>query len=324
MIHITLPDGSLREYDQPLSIHEMAASISPGLARAAVAGRVNGVQVDCDFMLEQDARVSIITPREPEGLEIVRRSCALLLAMAVKQVYPRAQLLAGSALGDGFFYEFAYDRAFTATDLLLIEARMHQLAATNHTIRRRELPWKKVLAFFIALGEHYKAELIRALPEDDCLWLYSLGNFEDLCHGPHIPSTAILQAFRLAHITRNGAPLQRIYGGCWESQQELDAWLAPQQAVVVNLDERQADYAQSVVDELRRAGVRVNGDLRKEKISHKIRHHREHGVPCLLVIGDKEMSGGFVSARTCTGEDLGEMKVGQIAEWLNAQVHLNA
>lgn len=140
MIHITLPDGSLREYDQPLSVYEVAASISLGLANAAVAGRVDGVLVDCGFLIEGDARVSIVTPQEPDGLEILRRSCALMLAMAVKQLHPNAQLRAGSSLGDGFFYEFAFQRSLTLAELPVIEARMHALAATNHSIRRETAP----------------------------------------------------------------------------------------------------------------------------------------------------------------------------------------
>ncbi|MGH8375039.1 MAG: TGS domain-containing protein, partial [Pseudomonas sp.] len=137
MIQITLPDGSLREYDQPLSVHEVAASIGPELASAAVAGRVNGVLVDCEYIIEADARISIVTPREPDGLEILRRSCALMLAMAVKQLHPHAQMRSGKELGDGFFYEFAVDQPLTPADLPLIEARMQSLAATNHSIRRR-------------------------------------------------------------------------------------------------------------------------------------------------------------------------------------------
>ena len=167
MIRITLPDGSQREYDQPLTVFEVAASIGTGLAKAAVAGRVDGMLVDCGTLIEQDAAVSIITPRDTEGLEILRHSCAHLLAMAVKQLYPSAQVTIGPVIEDGFFYDFAYERAFTPKDLELIEAQMQALAATNHSVRRRELPRDEAIACFEERGEHYKAELIRAIAEGE-------------------------------------------------------------------------------------------------------------------------------------------------------------
>ncbi len=232
MIRITLPDGTLREYDQPLTVHELAASIGAGLARATVGGRVDDQVVDCTFMLERDARVSIITPRDPEGLEILRHSCAHLLAMAVKQLYPGAQLTLGPVIEDGFYYDFAYERPFTPKDLELIETRMHSLAATNHSVRRRELAREEALEYFTALGESYKVELIRNLPAGATISLYRQGDFEDLCRGPHIPSTGILQAFRLTKVAgaywrgnANNAPLQRIYGTCWATLNDLKAYL---------------------------------------------------------------------------------------------------
>ncbi|QXI28528.1 threonine--tRNA ligase [Pseudomonas vanderleydeniana] len=232
MIRITLPDGSQREYDQPLSVFEVAASIGVGLARAAVAGRVDGVLVDCDTLIERDARVSIVTPRDDEGLEILRHSCAHLLAMAVKQLYPSAQVTIGPVIEDGFFYDFAYERPFTPKDLELIEARMQALAATNHSVRRRTLPRDAAIAHFENLGEHYKAELIRAIPEGETLSLYRQGDFEDLCRGPHVPSTGILQAFKLTKVAgaywrgdASHAPLQRIYGTCWARPADLKAYL---------------------------------------------------------------------------------------------------
>ena len=289
MIHITLPDGSLREYDQPLSVFEVAASISLGLANAAVAGRVDGVLVDCGFLIECDARVSIVTPQEPDGLEILRRSCALILAMAVRQLYPDAQLQAGSAVGDGFFYEFAFQRPLTPAELPLIEARMHALAATNHSIRLSQV-------------------------SNERLSLYRLGDFEGFAAGPHVPTTKVLQAFALDHIS--GTSPQRIYGTCWSSQQELDTWRAPPQVMVVNIDERQTGYAHSVTEALRRRGLRANSDLRNEKISHKIRHHSQK-VPYLLVVGEKEKDGGFVSMRSGSGEDFGEKGIEAVFELLN-------
>ncbi|WP_367373585.1 His/Gly/Thr/Pro-type tRNA ligase C-terminal domain-containing protein [Pseudomonas lini] len=293
MIHITLPDGSLREYDQPLSVYEVAASISLGLANAAVAGRVDGVLVDCGFLIEGNARVSIVTPQEPDGLEILRRSCALMLATAVKQLHPNAQLRAGSSLGDGFFYEFAFHRSLTLAELPAIEARMHALAATNHSIRRATAP--------------------RATSTER-LSLYRLGDFESFAAGPHVPTTKVLQAFTLDHIS--GTSQQQIYGTCWSSQQELDTWRAPPQVMVVNIDERQSAYAHSVTQALRRRELRANSDLRNEKISHKIRQHSQK-VPYLLVVGEKEKEGGFVSMRSGSGEDFGEKGIEAVCELLN-------
>ena len=290
MIHITLSDGSLLEYDQPLSVYELAASISAGLAKAAVAGRVNGVLVDCEFMLKADARVSIITPQEPDGLEILRRSCALMLGMAVKQLYPKARLHSGSVLGDGFFHEFEFDRPLNLVDLAGVEARMKMLAATNHSIRRRDS----------------SAHATQLTP-------YLLGDFECLSSGPHVPATRVLQAFALDHIS--GTASQRIYGSCWSSQEELDNWRAPPHVMIVSMDDRQADYAQYVTEALRRSGVRARADLRNEKIHHKIREHSQQ-VPYLVVVGEKEKAGGYVSVRNRNGEDFGRMKVEAVCEWL--------
>ncbi|AWM89421.1 hypothetical protein DJ564_00695 [Pseudomonas sp. 31-12] len=295
MIHITLSDGSLREYDQPLSVYEFAASIGAGLAKAAVAGRVDGVLVDCEFMIEADARVSIVTPQEPDGLEILRRSCALMLAVAIKQLYPKTRLQTGSALGDGFFYEFAFERLLNLVDLAGIEARMRTLAATNHSIRRRKPVTGSV-------------PTQRSLP-------YLLGDFECVSSGPHVPATRVLQAFALDHIS--GTAPQRIYGTCWSCQQELEDWRSPPHVIIVSMDERQADYAQSVTEALRRSGVRARADLRNEKVRHKIREHSQQ-VPYLVVIGEKEKAGGFVSVRSRTGEDFGRMAVEAVCDWLRS------
>ncbi|VVN24931.1 His/Gly/Thr/Pro-type tRNA ligase C-terminal domain-containing protein [Pseudomonas fluorescens] len=296
MIQITLTDGSLREYDQPLSVYELAASIGVGLAKAAVAGRVDGVLVDCAFLIEADARVSIVTPQEPDGLEILRRSCALMLSMAVKQLYPRAQLQIGSALGDGFFYEFTYERPLTLVDLAIIEARMKTLVATNHSIRRRD-------------------PSLRSTPFET-LSPYLMGNFECVTVGPHVPATRVLQAFALDHIS--GTSSQRIYGTCWSCQEELEHWRAPPHVIVVSMDDRQLAYAQSVTEALRRIGVRATADLRHEKVRHKIREHSQN-VPYLVVIGEKEKEGGFVSIRSRTGEDFGRMAVETVCEWLKSK-----
>lgn len=236
MIRITLPDGACREYDQPLSVFEVAASIGSGLAKAAVAGRVDGRLVDCDHLLHSDTHLSIVTASDADGLQILRHSCAHLLAMAVKQLYPSAQVTIGPVIEDGFFYDFAYERPFTPEDLDLIEARMHSLAATNHSLHRRELSREQALQHFAAQGEHYKVELIRDLPQEAVLSLYRQGDFEDLCRGPHVRSTGQLRAFKLTKVAgaywrgdANNAPLQRIYGTCWATRQDLDAYLVRQE-----------------------------------------------------------------------------------------------
>ncbi len=229
---ITLPDGSQRTYPQPVSIAELAADIGPGLAKAALAGQINGRLVDTNFNLEQDAAVSLITARDPEGLEILRHSCAHLLAMAVKQLYPSAQVTIGPVIEDGFFYDFAFERPFTPDDLTQIEARMQELAAADLPLSRRELPRDEAIAYFEQIGESYKAELIRAIPEGETLSLYAQGDFEDLCRGPHVPSTGKLQAFKLTKVAgaywrgdAKNAMLQRIYGTCWADAKALKAYL---------------------------------------------------------------------------------------------------
>jgi threonyl-tRNA synthetase len=212
-----------------------------------------------------------------------------------RQLHPNTQLRAGSSLGDGFFYEFAFRPPLTLTELPLIEARMRALAATNHSIRRETAS--------------------RATPTER-LSLYRLGDFESFAAGPHVPTTKVLQAFTLDHIS--GMSQQRIYGTCWSSQQELDTWRAPPQVMVVNIDERQTAYAHSVTQALRRRELRANSDLRNEKISHKIRQHSQK-VPYLLVVGEKEKAGGFVSLRSGSGEDFGEKGIEAVCELLNSR-----
>ena len=283
MLKITLADGTVREYDQALSVSELASSIGPGLAKAAVAGRVNGLLVDCAFMIRQDARVSLITAREPQGLEILRRSCALLLGMALKQLHAKAELVAAAPVGDGFYCDFTLARALGPEDLQRIETRMIALAAANHSL-------------------HY------------VLASYWSMDGTALAAGPYVPTTRVMNAFALTHLSGKGT--QRIYGVCWTDQQELQAWQATPQLVVINIDERQIDYSQALTDTLRRAGVHAHSDLRNEHIVSKIRQHRSQGVEYVLVIGQREMEGGFVSLRDGFGDDLGRMSVQAVCEYL--------
>jgi threonyl-tRNA synthetase len=229
---ITLPDGSQRSYERPVSIAEVAASIGSGLARAALAGRVDGKLVDTSFLLERDAAVSIVTDRDPEGLEVIRHSTAHLLAQAVKQLFPEAQVTIGPVIEDGFYYDFAYQRPFTPEDLASIEARMRELARADETVTRRVLPRDEAVRLFRDMGELYKAEIIAAIPAGEPISLYGQGDWVDLCRGPHVPSTGKLRAFKLMKLagaywrgdSRNEM-LQRIYGTAWPDQKQLDAYL---------------------------------------------------------------------------------------------------
>jgi threonyl-tRNA synthetase len=229
---ITLPDGSQRSYERAVSIAEVAASIGSGLARAALAGRVDGKLVDTSFVLDHDAAVSIVTDRDPEGLEVIRHSSAHLLAQAVKQLYPQAQVTIGPVIEDGFYYDFAFERAFTPEDVAAIEARMRELAQADLTVTRRVLPRDEAVRLFEGMGEHYKAEIIAAIPAVEAISLYGQGDWVDLCRGPHVPSTGKLRAFKLMKVagaywrgdSRN-AMLQRIYGTAWPDQKQLDAYL---------------------------------------------------------------------------------------------------
>jgi threonyl-tRNA synthetase len=235
-VAITLPDGSKRTFAHAVSVLEVAQAIGPGLAKAALAGRIgdpsNGQLVDTTFILDRDASLSLITARDPEGLDILRHSCAHLLAMVVKQLYPSAQVTIGPVIEDGFFYDFAFERPFTPDDLARIEARMQELAAADLPLSRRELPRDEAVAYFEQLGETYKAELVRAIPEGETVSLYRQGDFEDLCRGPHVPSTGKLQAFKLTKVAgaywrgdAKNAMLQRIYGTCWPDAKALKAYL---------------------------------------------------------------------------------------------------
>ena len=229
---ITLPDGSRREFPQPITVAELAAAIGPGLAKAALAGKVHGRLVDTSFRIENDAPVSIVTERDPEGLEVIRHSTAHLLAQAVKELYPDAQVTIGPVIEDGFYYDFAYKRGFTEDDLRAIETRMQELAKRDATVTRRVLPRDAAVAYFRDLGEEYKAKIIEAIPSNEDISLYRQGEFEDLCRGPHVPSTGKLKAFKLMKVagaywrgdSRNEM-LARIYGTAWGDKKALDAYL---------------------------------------------------------------------------------------------------
>jgi threonyl-tRNA synthetase len=229
---ITLPDGSQRSYERAVSVAEVAASIGSGLARAALAGRVDGKLVDTSFVIERDAAVSIVTDRDPEGLEVIRHSTAHLLAQAVKQLFPEAQVTIGPVIEDGFYYDFAYQRPFTPEDLGRIEARMKELAKADETVTRQVMAREDAVRLFRDMGEDYKAEIIAAIPAGEPISLYGQGDWVDLCRGPHVPSTGKLKAFKLTKLagaywrgdSRNEM-LQRIYGTAWPEQKQLDAYL---------------------------------------------------------------------------------------------------
>lgn len=232
MITITLPDGSSRHFDAPLSVLDVAASIGAGLAKATLGGLVDGTPVDAHYTLSQNAQLVIITEKSPEGLDILRHSCAHLLAQAVKQLFPDAQVTIGPVIEDGFYYDFAYSRAFTPDDLTLIEARMLALSEENLPVSRRLLPRDQAISYFKSLGEHYKAEIIESIPSNEALSLYRQGDFEDLCRGPHVPSTGKLKFFKLLKVAgaywrgdAKNAMLTRVYGTAWPSKKELDQYL---------------------------------------------------------------------------------------------------
>ena len=232
MASVTLPDGSKREYEGPVKVAQVAASIGAGLAKAALAGRVDGKLVDLSHVIDGDAAVAIITARDPEGLEIIRHSTAHLMAQAVKELFPEAQVTIGPAIENGFYYDFSYTRAFTPEDLKAIEARMDELVKKNIPIVREEMPREEAIDFFKALGEHYKAEIISSIPAGEVISLYRQGDFVDLCRGPHVPSTGCLKVHHLMKVAgaywrgdSKNEMLQRIYGTAWATKDEQKAYL---------------------------------------------------------------------------------------------------
>ena len=229
---ITLPDGSQRLFDNPVSVADVAAHIGAGLAKATLAGVVNGQVVDASYMMHEDATLAIVTDRSDEALDIIRHSSAHLLAMAVKELFPSAQVTIGPVIEDGFYYDFAFERAFTPEDLEAIEMRMTELVNADHSIVREEWDRDEAVAFFKSIGEEYKAEIIASIPAGEPIGLYRQGDFIDLCRGPHVPTTAKLPAFKLTKVAgaywrgdSNNEMLQRIYGTAWTSKKELKAYI---------------------------------------------------------------------------------------------------
>ncbi len=232
MIQITLPDGSQRDFPGPVTVAEVAASIGAGLAKAALAGKVDGKVVDTSYQIAANSALSIITAKDADGLEVIRHSTAHLLAYAVKELFPEAQVTIGPVIEHGFFYDFSYKRPFTPEDLAAIEKKMATLAALDEPVLRRVLQRDEAVAYFKSLGEHYKAEIIESIPADQEVSLYREGKFEDLCRGPHVPSTGKLKHFKLMKVAgaywrgdHKNEMLQRIYGTAWATKDDLQQHL---------------------------------------------------------------------------------------------------
>ncbi len=232
MIQIQLPDGSKRAFDGPVTVAQVAASIGSGLAKAALAGKVDGKLVDTSHVIDHDVSLAIVTERDADGLEIIRHSTAHLLAYAVKELFPEAQVTIGPVIEDGFYYDFSYHRPFTPEDLAKIEARMAELAKKDEPVVRKVLPRDEAVAYFKGIGEAYKAEIIASIPAGEDVSLYSEGGFTDLCRGPHVPSTGKLKHFKLMKVAgaywrgdHRNEMLQRVYGTAWAKKEDLDAYL---------------------------------------------------------------------------------------------------
>ena len=232
MISITLPDGSQRQFDHPVSIFDIASDIGAGLARAALAGKVNDKLVDTSYLIEQDADVAIITDRDEEGLDIIRHSTSHLMAQAVKQLFPEAQVTIGPVIEDGFYYDFSYSEAFTPDDLTKIEQRMEEIVKQDLQVIREEMPRDAAIKLFREMGEEYKAQIIEDIPKDEILSVYRQGDFMDLCRGPHVPGTGKLKAFKLMKLAgaywrgkSENEMLQRVYGTAWNDKKALKAYL---------------------------------------------------------------------------------------------------
>ena len=229
---ISLPDGAVKKFDAPISVADVAASIGPGLAKAALAGKVDGKLVDTSYVIHRDASLAIVTERDPEGLDVLRHSTAHLLAYAVKELFPDAQVTIGPVIEDGFYYDFSYQRPFTPEDLEAIERKMGELAKRDEPVVRTLMPRDDAVKFFESMGEHFKAEIIASIPSDEPISLYAEGAFTDLCRGPHVPSTGKLKVFKLMKVAgaywrgdSKNEMLQRIYGTAWAKKEDQDAYL---------------------------------------------------------------------------------------------------
>src|SRR5438445_1022746 len=232
MPDIRLPDGAVKHFDAPVSVNEVAKSIGPGLAKAALAAKVDGKLVDTSYVIDRDAAMAIVTDKDPEGLELLRHSTAHLLAYAVKELFPDAQVTIGPVIEDGFYYDFSYKRAFTPEDLAAIEAKMAELSKRDLPVARKVMPRDQAVALFSSMGEKYKAEIIASIPEGEAISLYAQGDFIDLCRGPHVPSTGKLKVFKLMRVAgaywrgdSKNEMLQRIYGTAWARKEDQDAYL---------------------------------------------------------------------------------------------------
>jgi threonyl-tRNA synthetase len=232
MPDVRLPDGTVKHFDAPVTVAQVASSIGPGLAKAALAGRIDGKLVDTSFLIDRDVGLAIVTDKDPDGLEVIRHSTAHLLAYAVKELFPDAQVTIGPVIEDGFYYDFSYKRPFTPEDLAAIEQRMTELAKKDEPVVRKLMRRDEAVRFFESQGEHYKAEIIASIPSNEDISLYSEGNFIDLCRGPHVPSTGKLKVFKLTKLagaywrgdSRNEM-LQRIYGTAWVKKEDLELYL---------------------------------------------------------------------------------------------------
>ena len=232
MPQITLPDGSIRHYDQPVTVAGVAESIGPGLAKAALAGRVDGELVDTSFTIDTDAKLAIVTDRDEDGVEVIRHSCAHLMAQAVQRLFPEAQVTIGPVIENGFFYDFSFERPFTPEDLAAIETTMEEIVKEDLQVERSILSRKEAVQLFEKMGEKYKVEIIESIPGDEDLSFYRQGDFIDLCRGPHVPSTGKFKAFKLTSVAgaywrgdSNNVMLQRIYGTAWPSKKDLRLYL---------------------------------------------------------------------------------------------------
>ncbi|WP_293780461.1 threonine--tRNA ligase [uncultured Oxalicibacterium sp.] len=232
MIKVTLPDGSQRQFDAAVTVAQVAASIGTGLAKAALAGKVDGKVVDTSFLIEKDSDLAIITDKDAEGVDVIRHSTAHLLAYAVKELFPDAQVTIGPTIENGFYYDFSYKRPFTPDDLQAIEKKMTELAKKDEPVTRKVLPRDEAVAYFKSIGEHYKAEIIASIPANEDVSLYSEGNFTDLCRGPHVPSTGKLKVFKLMKLAgaywrgdSNNEMLQRVYGTAWAKKEDQEQYL---------------------------------------------------------------------------------------------------